>query len=336
MSPNPPRSTVAGRVFNDLRALAKREGRSTDELLVLYVLERFLSRVALSPSADRLVLKGGLLLAVLDARRATRDADLLALRQDGGEHRVRALIGEIASIDIDDGVAFDLDRVRSAPTREGAAYGGVRLVVPSALGRARVNLALDVNVGDPVTPGPVPTRFPQMLGGEPFELLGYPVETVLAEKIAAALDLGGLNTRDRDWADVWRLTGAHDLDGDTPVEFSGVDEGRDVGMVELAEGVPFESQPLGRLRARGAAQFERGVAAAAVDEVDVGESPAPERPAHQPAVDVGRHAHRRTPVPSHFRGRHPRPPVPRSHPGRRPAGDPDNRGETADVPRGTA
>jgi hypothetical protein len=45
--------------------------------------------------------------------------------------------------------------------------------------------------------------------------LGHPVETVLAEKIAAALDLGGLSTRDRDWADLWRLTGAHDLDGDT-------------------------------------------------------------------------------------------------------------------------
>jgi hypothetical protein len=48
----------------------------------------------------------------------------------------------------------------------------------------------------------VPTRFPQLLGGEPFEVSGYPVETVRAEKIAAALDLGGLNTRDRDWADV--------------------------------------------------------------------------------------------------------------------------------------
>jgi hypothetical protein len=134
MSPNPSRATAAGRVFNDLRTLAKREGRPTDELLVLYVLERFLFRVALSPSADRLVLKGGLLLSVLDARRATRDADLLALQAAGGEGRIRALVGEVASIDVDDGVAFDLERTWSAPIREGAVYGGVRLVVPSALG----------------------------------------------------------------------------------------------------------------------------------------------------------------------------------------------------------
>ncbi|WP_239340679.1 nucleotidyl transferase AbiEii/AbiGii toxin family protein [Frankia sp. CiP3] len=217
MAPNPPRATAAGRAFNDLRNLAKRSGRPTDELLVLYVLERFLFRVSLSPFADRLVLKGGLLLTVLDARRATRDADLLAMHLDGGEHHVRTWVGEIASIEVEDGVTFDSEHARSAPTREGAAYGGVRVTIPSSVGKARVNLALDVNFGDPVTPGPMPTQFPQMLGGPPFPLLGYPVETVLAEKLTTALELGDLNTRDRDWADVWHLTGAHNLDGNTMV-----------------------------------------------------------------------------------------------------------------------
>ncbi|MGH3927430.1 MAG: hypothetical protein ACRDTT_31970 [Pseudonocardiaceae bacterium] len=69
MSPHQSRGTTAGRVFNDLRNMARREGRSTDELLVFYVLERFLHRVSRSPYADQLVLKGGMLLAVLDARR---------------------------------------------------------------------------------------------------------------------------------------------------------------------------------------------------------------------------------------------------------------------------
>lgn len=58
-----PRDTPAGRVFNDLRNKARQEGRPTDELLVLYVLERWLYRAAISPHADLLVLKGGLLLA---------------------------------------------------------------------------------------------------------------------------------------------------------------------------------------------------------------------------------------------------------------------------------
>ncbi|MEV1026182.1 hypothetical protein [Streptomyces sp. NPDC050264] len=46
---NPTRSTTAGRVYNDLRKLARRDDRSTDEVMVEYVLERFLYRLAASP-----------------------------------------------------------------------------------------------------------------------------------------------------------------------------------------------------------------------------------------------------------------------------------------------
>lgn len=49
----------------------------------------------------------------------------------------------------------------------------------------------------------------------PFPLLGYLVATILTEKLATALELGDVNTRDRDWADIWHLTGAHNPDGDT-------------------------------------------------------------------------------------------------------------------------
>jgi hypothetical protein len=72
------RDSTAGRAYLDLQALARRTGRPTQELLVLYVLERFLFRLARSAYRDRLVLKGGMLLACLDSRRPTADIDLLA------------------------------------------------------------------------------------------------------------------------------------------------------------------------------------------------------------------------------------------------------------------
>ncbi|MGW6498472.1 nucleotidyl transferase AbiEii/AbiGii toxin family protein [Nonomuraea angiospora] len=76
--PNPTRATTAGRIYNDLRNLAQRSRRSTDELMVEYVLERFLYRLAVSPLGGRhFILKGGLLLAQLGARRMTRDIDIL-------------------------------------------------------------------------------------------------------------------------------------------------------------------------------------------------------------------------------------------------------------------
>ncbi len=66
------------RAYLDLQKLARDQRRTTQQLFELYIHERFLARLATSRFADQLVLKGGMLLAVLDVRRATRDADLLA------------------------------------------------------------------------------------------------------------------------------------------------------------------------------------------------------------------------------------------------------------------
>jgi len=207
-----PRDTVAGRVFNDLRNTARREGRGTDELLVFYVLERWLYRASISPYADRFILKGGLLLAALDARRPTRDGDLLAsLRREDSE--VLARVREIAAIEVDDGLRYHVDQVRAETIREDDHYAGLRVTMPASLGSAQVKLALDINFGDPITPGAVRLEYPLLLPGRPFGLLAYPVETVLAEKIVTAVARGETNTRDRDWADLWRLTGTHDVTG---------------------------------------------------------------------------------------------------------------------------
>jgi hypothetical protein len=82
----PTRADAAGRAYLDLQNRARREGRPTQELLVLYALERFLARLSASPYADQFILKGGLLLAALDARRPTVDADFLARRLSNDGH----------------------------------------------------------------------------------------------------------------------------------------------------------------------------------------------------------------------------------------------------------
>lgn len=210
--PEPSRATTSGAVFQDIRKLARKEGRSTDELLVFYVLEAFLRRLASSRYAGRFTLKGGLLLATLDARRPTRDGDLLGeIGRD--RDRVLSCIAEIAGIDVDDGVGFIPDEIRSEVIREGACYEGLRTAMPARVAAARVKLQLDISFGDPMTPGPVETAYPTLLGGNDFVIRGYPLETVLAEKLTTALSLGDANTRERDWADLWRLTGRHELAG---------------------------------------------------------------------------------------------------------------------------
>jgi hypothetical protein len=82
--------------------------------------------LASSRFSERLVLKGGMLLAVLDARRATRDADMLALGIDSDIENLRNVVSEIAEIEISDGVVFDVDAISLVAIREAAEYEGVR------------------------------------------------------------------------------------------------------------------------------------------------------------------------------------------------------------------
>jgi predicted nucleotidyltransferase component of viral defense system len=213
--PNPTRDTTAGRVYNDLRNLARREGRSTDGVMVDYLLERFLFRLASSPlGGTHFVLKGGLLLAQFGARRTTRDIDILGRRFPADETEIIRRISAIAGLPADDGIVFDTRSVKSVPIREDGEYHGLRLTMAATLARARLKLQLDISFGDPVTPEPVLVAYRQQLSDETFPLLGYPIATVIAEKLSTAVALGGLNTRDRDYADLYRLLSLHELDAD--------------------------------------------------------------------------------------------------------------------------
>lgn len=214
--PNPTRETTAGRVYNDLRNLAKREGRSSADLMLAYTLERFLYRLARAPQGGRhFVLKGGLLLAQFGARRATRDIDLLGRYFNGEDAEVIARIKAIAALAVDDGVLFDSDGVRAAPIRTEEQYGGLRLSMPAELSRARLKLQLDISFGDPITPEARLVDYPQRLSPEPFQIYGYPIDTVIAEKLTTAVDLAEANTRDRDYADLYRLVCQNDFDAAT-------------------------------------------------------------------------------------------------------------------------
>lgn len=210
----PTRSTSAGRAYLDLQNRARAERRGTQELLIGYVVERWLARLSRSPHADSFVVKGGTLLAAFDARRPTIDLDSLARGMANDEATVVARVVEIAGLpDVDeDGVEFRTDTVTSRIIRDEAMYSGLRVAMDCSLSTAVVKFRMDVNFGDPVTPAPQRLALPSLRAGlPPVCVLGYPMETVLAEKVATAIDLGPANTRVRDYADIYTLTGRQQM-----------------------------------------------------------------------------------------------------------------------------
>jgi hypothetical protein len=151
-----------------------------------------------------------MLLSTFGQRRPTRDIDLLATTNSNEPVAVAALVREIAVVEADDGVVYETGQMTTRMIREQDRYAAVRVAVPARVGRARQPLRIDVNVGDPVTPAPRLVSYPALLD-EPFPLLAYPIEAVLAEKLVTMVARGDTNTRDRDFADVLLLAGHHDI-----------------------------------------------------------------------------------------------------------------------------
>ena len=201
----PNRQSVAGQVYLDLRRLAQTTGRATDELLQLYALEGFLDRLTRSDQRDHFVLKGGVLLAAYDARRATRDIDFAARALASDIDTMIETVRAIIDVHLDDGLSYDSDSLRAQIIREDNDYSGVRITATAQLATARLHFHLDINIGDPIWPEPTIVNVPRLLASEPIQIIGYPVSMVLAEKIVTAMQRGTANTRWRDFVDIRAL-----------------------------------------------------------------------------------------------------------------------------------
>lgn len=200
-----------------LLTLAKQRGDDYSLILNRFGMERLLTRLSLSPHADRFLLKGALLFALWydTPHRPTRDADLLGFGSDD-ETKLIATFRDIAAIDLGDGIEFDTDSVKADAIREDSTYGGTRITLVARIGSARCALQIDVGFGDVVTPGPQTAVYPILLPDFPAPTLRvYPVDTVIAEKYHAMVMLGQANSRMKDFFDLAVIARRTELDGAT-------------------------------------------------------------------------------------------------------------------------
>ena len=212
MSPTMPRDSIEGRMYNDLRNLAKRNGRDPAEYFTVYALEGFLVRLAQSETGENLVLKGGALMAAYSDRRPTRDIDFSASGFSDDIESCVSLVRSIVAIEHEDGLSFDLEGITAETIRDESDYPGTRIHVSSKLASAKLRFHVDMNFGDPIRPRPTTTALPLLLGGK-VEVLAYPLAMILAEKIVTTIDRGTANTRWRDFLDVARIAESQEVKG---------------------------------------------------------------------------------------------------------------------------
>ena len=76
-------------------------------------------------------------------------------------------------------------------------------------------MQIDVGFDDVVFPGATMTDYPTILDQAAPQLRGYSRETVIAEKFEAMVKLGLLNSRMKDFYDIWLLSRQFAFDGPT-------------------------------------------------------------------------------------------------------------------------
>lgn len=193
-----------------LRNKANEQNRLFNDLLQQYVIERFLYRLSISEYRGIFVLKGALMFVALEmsTMRPTRDIDLLGYTANSPDN-ISRIFREICvcRVENDDGVYFDPDSIKVVDITKGAAYTGKQVKLKACLGKARIPLQVDIGFGDVLASAPQEMVFPALLPRLPApRIRGYPVEAIIAEKVEVMLRYGTINTRMKDFYDVWMLT----------------------------------------------------------------------------------------------------------------------------------
>ncbi len=199
---------------------SKETSRPFAEILQYYAMERFLYRLGETEYRDWFILKGALMFSVwrVNESRATIDIDLLG-QFENRTGKVESIIKDICRTEVpDDGLLFDPDTVKARKIKEGAEYEGVRVKFTGFLERSRIWMQVDIGFGDSIYPRPKIIDYPVILDFPKPRLKGYPIETVVAEKFEAMVKLGVLNSRMKDFYDVWLMIRQFDFEGESLVK----------------------------------------------------------------------------------------------------------------------
>ena len=197
---------VKGRIKN----LAKIHKVDARVLMRIYMMERFLERMAASDYKENFIIKGGILVTSMlgVSMRSTMDIDTSIQNLKLSEKEALDIISEIVDIDLHDGVIFNAKNV--SIIMDEMEYPGIRISIDAILDGLVTAIKLDISTGDAITPRAIEYDYKLMFENRSIKLWSYNLETILAEKIQTILARSILNTRMRDFYDVYSLSSCYE------------------------------------------------------------------------------------------------------------------------------
>ena len=175
------------------------------DIMQMYFFERLLYRIGISKYKYNFILKGGLLLSAIfgDERRTTQDMDTMLKGIPLEVKTLEKIINEIISIDGKDGITFEIVNIKDIRLID--KYGGLKVKLIGYKEHLRVPLAIDVTVGDPITPKELKFKYKCMFDDSYINIMAFNKETIIAEKFETFITDNIMNTRAKDFYDLYIL-----------------------------------------------------------------------------------------------------------------------------------
>lgn len=188
-----------------IKSVAKQNNADARTLMRIYMMERFLERLAQSEYRDNFIIKGGILVTAMIgvAHRSTMDIDTSMKNLNLSAEDALRVVNQVKDIDLDDGVSFEVKDVSNI--MDEMEYPGIRVTMNANVGRLITPLKIDISTGDVITPRAIEFNYDLLLEDRSISLWSYNLETILAEKLQTVLARGILNTRMRDFYDIQML-----------------------------------------------------------------------------------------------------------------------------------
>lgn len=188
-----------------IKSVAKQNNADARTLMRIYMMERFLERLAQSEYRDNFIIKGGILVTAMIGvvHRSTMDIDTSMKNLNLSAEDALRVVNQVKDIDLDDGVSFEVKDVSNI--MDEMEYPGIRVTMNANVGRLITPLKIDISTGDVITPRAIEFNYDLLLEDRSISLWSYNLETILAEKLQTVLARGILNTRMRDFYDIRML-----------------------------------------------------------------------------------------------------------------------------------
>lgn len=202
-------------ILQKLRNKAKKEDMSFQLTLQLFCQEEFLRRLSYSDYKKKLILKGGLFLYLITNfdSRPTMDIDFLMKNQSNENEKTKEMIDEIIAISTgNEFIKFEIKSLE--PISEQRKYQGIRVKMIGLIDNTRTPFDIDIGVGDVVVPKPSKLELEPLLKefSSP-KILSYSLESTIAEKWDAIIDRMELNSRMKDFYDIYYLAKNYNFEG---------------------------------------------------------------------------------------------------------------------------